>query len=555
MKENFAFTNLNNTTFVTTAIDYPNALPHIGTAFEKIGADVYARFRRFQGRDVIFSMGNDENTVKVLKAAQTDGYSSYKEMTIKHYADEMAERFQEVWRELDISFDEFIQTSSPHHHDGVKQFLQVVNAAGYIEKRLYKALYCEGCEEFKTPNSLDHLKRCPNHPNTPLVLREEENWFFLQSKFRQRVHDTIWSAYGSPFPTANICVEPETRRNEVLKYLQGDLEDISISRKNEGWGIPIPWDESQVTYVWFDALLNYLTVIGFGKDWERFNKYWPAEVHFIGKDITRFHCGLFPAMIMAYNEGHKKLGLPDEQRIKAFPQTVFAHGFINSKGAKIAKTGEAIRPMDLVKQFGSDGYRYYFLSKFDYGSDGEYSLEHMKEVYNADLANSLGNLLSRTVGLTMQHLDGKLPAGPPPIPEFSWWDEKCLLMHESLMERCQYRSILEAVWKSVFAANQYVENEKPWETGKTDKAKCAVTLRALAAHLRIIAILLHPFMPKAAAKIYSTFQWKDEWAGLNWNRLTELAKNNFDGLENGIAVNPDVLDAQRKLPPLFPRVK
>lgn len=554
MKENFAFTNPNNTTFVTTAIDYPNALPHIGTAFEKIGADVYARFRRFQGRDVIFSMGNDENTVKVLKAAQVTHYVSTKEATIKDYADIMASAFKAVWKELDISFDEFIQTSSPAHHEAVKHFLNVVNAAGYIEKRPYKALYCEGCEEFKAPNALDYLKRCPNHPNQPLVVREEENWFFLLSKFRQAVYDTVWSAYGCPFMTSNICVEPETRRNEVLKYLEGELEDISISRKNEGWGIPIPWDEAQVTYVWFDALLNYLTVIGFGSDWEKFNKYWPAEVHFIGKDITRFHCGLFPAMIMAYNEGCKKLGIEDK-RIKAFPQTVFAHGFINHKGAKVAKTGEAIRPSELVKQFGSDGYRYYFLSKFDYGSDGDYTLDHMKEVYNADLANSLGNLLSRTVGLTMQHFDGKLPAGPPPSPEFSWFDEKCLLLHEALVERCEYRSILEAIWKSIFAANQYIENEKPWELGKTDKAKCAVVLRALAAQLRMTSILLRPFLPRAAEKIYSTFEWKEDWNSLNWTRLEQLAKNNFDGLENGIAVNPNVLDNQRKLPPLFPRIK
>lgn len=553
MNEKVFHQNQNGTTFITTAIDYPNALPHIGTAFEKIGADVYARFRRFQGREVLFSMGNDENTVKVKKAVDAlEGKNT------KEYVDEMAAAFKSIWKELDISFDDFIQTSEDRHWVGVQLFLRAVHAAGYIEKRPYKALYCEGCEEFKSPGSLDYAKRCPAHPNTPLVLREEENWFFLLSKFKQRVYDLVWSAYNVPFLTASLAVEPESRRNEVLKYIEADLEDISISRRNEGWGIPIPWDNSQVTYVWFDALLNYLTVIGFGSDWEKFYKYWPAEVHFIGKDITRFHCALFPAMCMAYNEGCDKLGV-EPHPLKAFPQQVFAHGFVyerrGSEVVKSSKSGAGIKPRELIDQFGSDAYRYYFLSKFNYDTDGEYSLDHFKEVYNADLANSLGNLVSRTVGMTQQYFDGKLPPGPSPDPTF-WLDEKALDDYESfIVEACSYRHALEWTWKIIAHANQFIDQKKPWELAKSEKDMCAYTLRSLAASLRIVSLLLRPFTPKAAEKVYTAFRWEEGWNSWTWAKLQELSQDNFAGLQNGLAVNPDSLDNAGKYPPLFPRVK
>lgn len=551
--------NWNNTTFITTAIDYPNALPHIGTAFEKIGADAYARFRRSQGREVLFTMGNDENTAKVIKAAAEAHYNKADDApapTVKTYVDVMASAFKAVWKELDISFDDFIQTSDERHAKGVKQFLQAVKDAGYIEKRPFKGVYCEGCEEYKTPGSLDYLKRCPNHVNTPLVEREEENWFFLLSKFKQKVLDLM---FPTPFVTAFLSVEPESRYNEVTKFVEAELSDISISRRNEGWGIPIPWDESQVTYVWFDALLNYLTVIGFGSDWEKFNKYWPAEVHFIGKDITRFHCALFPAMCMAYNEGCDKQGkkYPHPERLKAYPQRVFAHGFVYHKGIKASKTEkDAIRPMELVKQFGSDAYRYYFLSKFDYGADGEYSLEHFKEVYNADLANSLGNLVSRTVGMTQQYFKGELPPRPFPIPFSFWLNEEMLNEYETAMlETCSFRHALELTWKIVAHANKYIEESKPWELAKISPDACAAVLRGLAGCLRIVAMLLKPFTPKVAETIYTTFHWKEAWADTTWESLQKLAVNNFVGLDTGIVLNEKLLDNAGKYPPLFPRVK
>jgi len=541
------YENTNNTTFVTTAIDYPNALPHIGTAFEKIGADVYARFRRFQGRDVIFSMGNDENTVKVLKAAKEAGQEP------KPYVDDMAKAFKEVWGQLNISYDDFIQTSEDRHWLGVQRFLRAVNAAGYIQKRPYKALYCEGCEEFKSPNSLDYAKRCPNHTDSPLVEREEENYFFLLSAFKQRVADLI---YPTPFSTMFLSVEPESRYNEVTNFINTDLTDISISRRNEGWGIPIPWDDTQATYVWFDALLNYLTVIGFGDDWEKFHKYWPAEVHFIGKDITRFHCALFPAMCMAYNEGCDKLGEP-QYKLEGYPQRVFAHGFVNQKKGnqviKVSKSGESIRPMELIEQFGSDAYRYYFLSKFNYDTDGDYSLEHFKDVYNSDLANSLGNLVSRTVGMSLQYFDGKIPAIA--AEGQLWFNEQVATEYEQfIVECCSFRHAIEMTWKIIFEANKLIADSKPWELIKLPGNTCGQVLGQLAGGLRIISLLIRPFTPTVAEKIYTTFQWAEGWNEVDWEFAKKLAANNFLGLENGIVFNRNVLDDAGKFPVLFPRV-
>jgi len=524
-----------NTTFVTTAIDYPNALPHIGTAFEKIGADVYARFRRFQGRQVCFLMGNDENTAKVVKAAEAC------HMGCKEYVDVMAESFKKVWYQLGISYDEFIQTSEERHRIGVQIFLNAVNKAGYIEKRPYKAIYCEGCEEFKTPNSLVN-GCCPNHGE--VVEREEENYFFLLSKFQKWVADLL---VPTPFLSMFLSVEPPARENEINSFVSAGLQDISISRKNEGWGIPIPWDESQVTYVWFDALLNYLTGIGFGTDWEKFEKYWPAEIHFIGKDISRFHCALFPAMLEAYNQG------AIEHKLEAFPVRVFAHGFIyQKKGStyvKSSKSGDAVNPVDLIDQFGADAYRYYFLSKCNYDTDGEFSLEHFKEVYNAELANNLGNLISRVHSMIIQYFGGDLPAGITADKNI-WLSPEKLNDYESfIVSDCSFRHALEISRDVVARANQYIEQVKPWELVKLDKVATAYVLRTLAGNLRIVALLLNPFMPVSARKIYEAFQWNTTWVETSWETLKQLAENNFVGLEGGVKTN------EEKFLPLFPRLE
>jgi methionyl-tRNA synthetase len=550
-----------NTTFITTAIDYPNALPHIGTAFEKIGADVYARFRRSQGRDVYFLMGNDENTLKVVKAAEDVLFGSRKDRwelprrDYQQYVDIMAGKFKEVWKKLNISFDDFIQTSEERHRMGVQLFLNVVNKAGYIEKRKYTGWYCEGCEEFKKESDrLPGTGQCPNHPTQKLVERDEENYFFKLSEFQKYVADLLTP---TPFVTTFLSIEPPSRENEVRAFVDNDLQDISISRKNtfkesEGWGIPIPWDESQITYVWFDALLNYLTGIGFGTDWEKFAKYWPAEVHFIGKDITRFHGALFPAMIEAYNRGVDIKSWPAGLPKVYNPQRIVAHGFVNEKKdgriVKSSKSGDSTNPVDLIDQFGADAYRYYFLSKFNYDTDGVFTLDHFKDVYNSDLANSLGNLVNRVHAMTVKYFDRKLPAikcGP-----YDGWlnSEKCKAYEEFIVPSTSFRHALELTFDVVRQANLYIDLMKPWEIAKSDIDLCAGTLTNLAASLRVIGLLLKPFMPETAEKVYNTFNWSVKWDETNWQSICELAKNNMIGLENGIT-------ASETCNVFFPRIK
>jgi methionyl-tRNA synthetase len=340
------------------------------------------------------------------------GIRASEKATTKQYVDKMANEFKLVWRELGISNNDFIQTSEDRHRIGVQKFIQTVYDGGFIYKKPYKGLYCTGCEEFKLEKNLAGGK-CPNHPHLDVVTHEEENYWFKLSEFKQWVLDL----YVPAFDSAHIEILPECRKNEMEQFVKAELEDISISRRNEGWGIPIPWDNSQVVYVWFDALLNYMTAVGFGTDDEKFHKWWPADVHVIGKDITRFHCALWPAMIHAYNKtAEKKIACPSQ---------VFAHGFIYQKKGdelvKESKSNAGIRPMDLVHLFGGDAVRYYFMSKCPFGGDGEYSLRHFQEVYNADLANNLGNLVSRVVNMSKQYFDGRFPEGSEGV---QWYSER-----------------------------------------------------------------------------------------------------------------------------------
>src|SRR3954447_3073938 len=366
--------------YITTAIDYPNSRPHIGTAFEKIGADVQARFRRMEGAVVHFQMGNDENTIKVSRRADELGIEP------KLYVDDMARQFREVWAALGILFDDFIQTSELRHHTGCRKFIQAVYDAGDLYKKPYKGLYCDGCEAFKTEKELVD-GRCPNHPGASLRVVEEENYFFRLSSFVDRL-----LAHYEANPD---FIQPESRRNEILNLVKSGLQDVAITRKGFTWGIPVPFDAEQTIYVWFDALLNYITAIGYGEDEARFRAHWPADVPVLGKDITRFHCALWPAMLMS-------AGLP-------LPKQVFAHGFVYNKGAKISKSsGTAIDPMDVFRLYGPEPFRYYFMRECPFGGDGNFSEERFAEVYNSDLANNLGNFYSRTITMCVKYFDGRL---------------------------------------------------------------------------------------------------------------------------------------------------
>jgi methionyl-tRNA synthetase len=516
--------------YITTAIDYPNALPHIGTAFEKVGADVFARFQKFKGEELTFLMGNDENTSKVIKKANELGKN------VQDYTKNMAKDFQKTWKSLSISYTDFVRTSEKDHATGVTEFIKAIFEAGFIEKRSYKAPYCFGCEEYKTSISAPD-RICPNHPDQKLEEIEEENYFFLISKLREELLEL--------YKSKKFAIEPVYKYNEILTSVEGNLPDISISRKNIGWGIPIPWDNSQVIHVWFDALLSYLTGVGFGTNPNKFQRIWPAEVHFIGKDITKFHCILFPAMIMAYNKVRSPIALPKK---------VFSHGFIYQEDRKLSKSHLSVSPQDLVNEFGVDGFRYFFLSRQNFWSDGEYSYETMKQIYNSYLSNALGNLVSRVAGMANQYFDGKIPGFEGDLEQKNFWiDKPALRRYQSCIEKFEYSSCLKLIWDIVGECNQYIEETKPWDMHVVNPETCAYILRSLVAGIRIISLLLYPFLPKTAKTIYASFRFSNE--EVNWEYLQVLAKNNMYKLNEGIRINSDFLDENGKYKTLFPRKK
>jgi methionyl-tRNA synthetase len=479
--------------YLTTAIDYPNSRPHIGTAFEKIGADVQARYRRMEGYDVFFLMGNDENTIRVAKRAAELGRDP------KAYCDDMARQFQEAWRALDISYDDFIQTSEPRHHEGCRRFIQKVYDNGYIYKGAYEGLYCEGCEAFKTEKELDEQGRCPVHL-IPAVKRSEPCYYFALSRFRDRLLD-----HYDQHPD---FIQPESRRNEILSLVQGGLQDVNITRAGQAWGIRVPFDETFTIYVWFDALLNYITGIGYGTDEASFQRWWPADIHFIGKDITRFHCALWPAMLLAADLEP--------------PRRVFAHGFVYRKDEdtgelqKLSKTlGNIIEPMEIIDKFSSEAFRYYFLRECPFPGDGEFSWQRFGAVYNGDLANNLGNLYSRVVKLIAQYYGGSLDntAGLEPGAIYADVDTETTVQQvQAHIEACQYNQALQRIWQQILdPANQYLDKTTPWKLVKADLAAAKRVLYDSVEQLRAVAILLKPFLPRTAETIYRSFNFPQAW--------------------------------------------
>jgi methionyl-tRNA synthetase len=515
--------------YLTTAIDYPNSRPHIGTAFEKIGADVQARYRRMEGYEVFFLMGNDENTIKVAKRAAELGRAP------KEYCDDMARQFQEVWRALEISYDEFIQTSEQRHHIGCRKFIQKVYDNGYIYKGTYEGLYCEGCEAFKTKQDLDEQGRCLIH-QTPPVRRSEPCYYFALSKFQDRLLQ---------YYEENLdFIQPEARRNEILSLVSSGLQDVNITRTGQNWGIRVPFDEEFTIYVWFDALLNYITGIGYGTDEEKFKLWWPADMHFVGKDITRFHCALWPAMLMA-------AGIEP-------PREVFAHGFVYRKNEetgeleKLSKTlGNIVEPMELITRFSAEAFRYYFMRECPFPGDGEFSWQRFAEVYNADLANNLGNLYSRVVRLITQNFDGHLDetAGVEPGVIYTEVDtETTVEQVADHIGACQYNQALQLIWQQILdPANRYADRKEPWKLVKTDREAAKGVLYDLVEQLRAAAILLKPFLPRTAEALYRSFNFPQPWESVRHEDVWVHPRQADDlrvlaPLENG------------KVKPLLPRI-
>lgn len=552
--------------FLTTAIDYPNSRPHIGTAFEKIGADVQARYRRMQGQRVFFLMGNDENTVKVSKKAAELG------LPTQAYCDDMARQFREVWDALDISYDTFIQTSSPRHHECCRKFIQKVYDNGYIRKDKYEGWYCNGCEAFKTDQEVKEAGGlCPIH-KAPVVRRSEDCYFFEQSKFQDRLLK-LYEEHPD-------FIQPESRRNEIIALVKEGLQDLNITRQGEDWGIRVPWDERFTIYVWFDALLTYITGIGYGDDDAEFNRWWPCDTHFIGKDITRFHCATWPAMLMA-------AGVTP-------PTRVFGHGFVYVKneetGAveKISKSlGNVVEPMEIVTKFSSDAFRYYFMRECPFPGDGEFSWQRFAEVYNSELANNLGNLLSRCLTLITKNYGGVLEGtagcgifdeGLDRLREFEsvgkgglrgWASISPIvssagrggltLTREVLLdsfvsgvrqdvESCQYNAALQKiVFYCLTHTNVYLEANAPWKLVKTDKDATKRVLFNAVQSLRVASILLKPFIPRSAETIYRSFNFPAPWESIQYEDAAELRSQTDD-----LRVLAQLVDD--KVKPLFPRI-
>ena len=371
--------------YVTSAIPYVNAEPHVGTAYEIIGCDLVARYHRLRGEDVYFLTGTDEHSLNVARSSADEGISP------QEWVDRMVPKWLEVWRRLEISNDDFIRTSEPRHAERVQRFVQRLHDRGEVYLGTYTGPYCVSCEEFKQEKELVD-GNCPIHL-TPVEYLEEENYFFPLSKYQQPLLDL--------YEQRPEFVMPEVRRNEVVSFVAGGLQDLSVSRSGTDWGIPVPWDERHVIYVWVDALLNYITAPGFGTDDGFFEKVWPCDVHVIGKDITRFHAVIWPALLMA-------AGLE-------VPRTVFGHGFLFVGGEKMSKSrGTGVHPIDLLDHFGVDSYRYYFLREVPFGKDGNYSWESMVERHNADLANGLGNLASRVLAMLGSYFGSVVPEPSDP---------------------------------------------------------------------------------------------------------------------------------------------
>jgi methionyl-tRNA synthetase len=455
--------------FLTTPIYYVNDAPHIGHAYTTVTADAVARWHRLCGDEVFFLTGTDEHGLKVQQAAEAHGVAS------RQWADQTVVRFQDAWKLLDISNDDFIRTTEPRHYLAVEQLLQACYANGDIYLGTYEGLYCVSCEAYYTEAELV-AGNCPIHLR-PVERVSEENYFFRLSKYEQALLD--WYEQHPDF------VVPETKRNEALGFIRSGLQDFSISRLSLSWGIPLPWDARHVTYVWFDALTNYITAVGYGSDPERFEQWWPGT-HLIGKDILRFHCVYWPAMLLSGGV--------------APPERVYVHGFLLVGGEKMSKTSlNSIAPADLVAEFGVDGYRYHFLADLGFGADGDFSYEGMLARYNADLANNLGNLLARVATVVGRACDG---VGPSPRPDSPLAAAAAHAYADAAAAWAvvQPADALAAAWRLVRATNAHLEANEPWK--KTPGPEVDGVLGDALEALRIVALLASPAIPSSAQAIW-----------------------------------------------------
>ncbi len=457
--------------YITTPIYYVNDAPHVGHAYTTVNADALARWHRLVGDEVFFLTGTDEFGQKVARAAEEHG------VTPTRWTDELAPRFQSAWAHLGISNDDFIRTTEPRHARAVQQFLGRIYDNGFIRKDTYRGLYCVSCEQYYSEDELIDGVLCPVH-RIPVEHLEEENYFFALSQFEERL--VTW------YEANPGAVQPESKRNEALSFIKGGLRDISITRTSIDWGVVVPWDERHVFYVWYDALVNYLTAIGYGEDERRFEAWWPSVHHLIGKEIVRFHCVWWPAMCMA-------AGIEPPARIQV-------HGWLLVGGEKMSKSSvNQIAPGELASEYGVDPVRYHLLRDVPLGSDGEFSAEGILSRYNADLANNLGNLVSRVATVVGSKCGG---IGPPPDPVSRLVHVASNAVEETTSgwSAGQPNLGLEATWRLIRETNAELEQAEPWkqDPGPVVDGVLGSALEAL----RIVAVLIVPAMPATAEEIW-----------------------------------------------------
>jgi len=457
--------------YATTPIYYVNAKPHLGHAYTTIVADAVSRWHRLLGEEVHLLTGTDEHGLKIQQAADAAGVSP------KEFADSIAPLFAQAWERLNITHDDFIRTTEPRHAAGVKKLLQACFDAGDIEADMYRGQYCVACEAYFIEEELVEGK-CPIHMKETTYV-EEENYFFRLSRFEDRL-----LKWYEDHPTA---ITPGFRMNEVLGFIKGGLNDFSVSRKTLTWGIPLPWDPSHVAYVWFDALANYITAVGYGTDDKAFAENWPVDYHFIGKDIIRFHCVYWPAMLMS-------AGIEP-------PKGWAVGGWLLVDGEKMSKTtGNVVNPLDLIDVVGVDGFRYYVLAETTYGNDGDFSDEGLIKRFNSDLANNLGNLAARVATVVEKKCGGVGPASSAnsPLAEIA---ATAVAETSQAWAAVQPSKALEATWKLIGATNSYLEDNEPWKMEPGDSVN-TVMGDALEA-LRIVSILANPALPTTTQEIWN----------------------------------------------------